>query len=78
MEKYKNLSTNSSVTHYEIGDDFILVKFQDKMVYRYTHIMPGIMHVNKMKDCAKAGFGLNSYINKYVKKDYADKYQAFI
>ncbi len=76
MEKYKNLSTNSSVTHYEIGDDFILVKFQDNMVYRYNYFIPGVMHVNKMKDCAKAGCGLNSYINKYVKKNYVDKYQA--
>lgn len=70
MEKYKN----SCVIHYEMEDDFILVKFQDNMVYRYTYFIPGVMNVDKMKDCAKAGF-CSIFVLINMQKTMLKKYQ---
>ena len=37
MEKYKNLSYDSSVREYEIGADYIAIKFTTGPIYRYTY-----------------------------------------
>jgi hypothetical protein len=66
MEPYKNLGHNSGVTHYEINDSSIKVKFKGNIqVYVYTSTKPGQQHVAKMKELALAGRGLQTYINKH-------------
>jgi hypothetical protein len=65
MEIYKNLNGNSSVTHYNIGQDYIEVKFQkEPAIYAYNNLLNGIHHIEMMKSYAIAGRGLGSYINK--------------
>jgi hypothetical protein len=66
MERYLNLSGNSGVSGYEIGDVYIRVKFHTDEVYRYSYARAGRQHVENMKVLAVGGRGLSTYINKHV------------
>ncbi len=66
MEKYLNKNGDSGVTHYEIGEDFIEVRFKGKStVYIYTHALNGKSHIDHMKKLALKGLGLSSYIAEH-------------
>jgi len=67
MEPYRNLSGTSSVSAFEIGSNYILVRFSTGVIYNYSYRKAGSGHVEQMKVMARRGFGLNSYINKNVK-----------
>ncbi len=73
MEVYKNLDGNSAVVGFEIGSDSITVFFNDGAAYLYTYQSAGQDHIEQMKSLAQAGRGLNSYIMRYVRKNYASK-----
>lgn len=73
MERYKNLSGSSGVVAYEIGPDFIRVQFADGAVYLYNNAITGLHNIEHMKQLAKNGQGLNSFINTTVRKAYARK-----
>lgn len=72
METYKNINRDSNVTHYEIGDTYIRVKFNGTAkIYSYSYFgKAGRFHVDTMKILARAGDGLNAYINRNVKFKY--------
>lgn len=70
MERYANLNGNSSVSGFEIGDTWIRVQFTDGSIYRYSYGKAGAIHVEKMKQLARAGRGLNSYIMLNCKYSY--------
>ena len=73
METYKNLSGKSGVAAYECGADFIRVRFSDGAQYLYTNDSAGINEIQEMQKLARAGQGLNSLINREIKKNYACK-----
>lgn len=73
MERYKNLGGNSGVVAYEIGSDFIRVQFSDGSIYLYTYASAGSHNIEHMKQLARNGQGLNSFINTIVRKAYARK-----
>jgi len=73
MQKYKNLGGDSGVVFYEIGDDYIKVQFSDGAIYLYTNSSAGVHNINEMKTLANLGQGLNSFINRHVRKKYASK-----
>ena len=73
MEQYKNLSGQSGVSSYEIGNDSIKVRFKDGHVYLYNNASAGRTNIEHMKSLAIAGRGLNSFINTTVRKNYASK-----
>ena len=73
METYKNLSGDSSINAYEIGPDSIKVEFLDGTTYLYTYESTGRENVEHMKELAKAGAGLSSFISMVVKEAYAEK-----
>lgn len=73
MERYKNLSGDSGVAAYEIGPDFIRVQFTDGALYLYTYASAGSHNIEQMKQLARKGQGLNSFINTTVRKLYARK-----
>lgn len=74
MEAYQNKSGVSGVVAYEIGSDFIKVKFEkNHCVYLYNYQRPGAMHVDEMQRRALAGIGLATYIGKYINKNYYSK-----
>lgn len=71
MERYRNSGGYSGVSAYEIGSDYILVKFSGTArIYRYSYRKAGQNHVENLKRLAKSGSGLNSYINIHVKNLY--------
>jgi hypothetical protein len=74
MERYRNLGKDSGIDAYEIGSDFIKVRFKDIKVYTYTYGSAGQYHIEKMKSLAQRGSGLNQYINLHVKNKYASKH----
>lgn len=68
MEIYKNIGRDSNVTHYEISDTYVSVKFRGTAkIYQYSYRKAGKFHVDNMKLLAKNGKGLNAYINRNVK-----------
>ena len=73
MERYKNLSGDSGVVAYEIGSNFIRVQFSDGAVYLYNYASAGTDNIEHMKQLARNGQGLNSFINTTVRKAYARK-----
>ena len=73
MERYRNIDGDSGVAGYETGADFIRVQFCDGAVYLYTNASAGSHNIEHMKQLAVAGDGLNAFINKNVRKEYARK-----
>jgi hypothetical protein len=73
MQPYKNSNRDTGVVAYETGDNGIAVQFRDGSVYLYTVKSAGLASINKMKDLAKKGKGLTTYINQYVKDLYEKK-----
>lgn len=76
MASYLNLNGNSGINEYDIGIDYIVVHFKNgkERHYRYDYATTGAAKVEEMKKLAKQGFGLNSYINTSVKKNFASKW----
>ncbi len=67
MLRYPNGSGNSGVEKYEIGSDYIDIKFKEhKKIYRYYSMMIGEENFKEMCRLATIGKGLNSFINKNI------------
>lgn len=73
MTPYKNLSTDSGVTAFEIGDDNIIVEFKSGDKYLYSYAVPGKDAVEAMKVLATKGIGLSTYISKAIRGRYEAK-----
>lgn len=72
MQTYNDNSGTSGILAYEIGPDFIKVQFRFG-TYLYNYNSTGKEAVEQMKNLAKTGNNLNTYINQYVKNRYAAK-----
>lgn len=71
MEYYKDVDGDSNIEMYEIGPDFIIIKFyRTERLYTYTYESAGRIHVENMKKLAKHGNGLNSYVIRNCKSGY--------
>jgi hypothetical protein len=73
MQRYKDLSGSSGVRAFEVLPHAIRIEFKDGGRYLYDHSVPGRAHVEAMKRLALAGQGLATYINRYVREDFAKK-----
>lgn len=73
MPIYKDTDGDSGVYSYDIGNGSITVTFSKGGSYLYDGSAPGATHVTAMIDLAQSGNGLNAYINKYVRGNYAAK-----
>ena len=73
MTPYKNLSINSGVKAYEIGDNNIIVEFKSGDKYLYSYTSPGKDAVEAMKVLATKGIGLSTYISKAIRGSYEAK-----
>lgn len=71
MIKYLNKSGKSSVLGYSCTENSISILFRDqKFVYTYNEMKPGVAKVQRMIQLAISGTGLNSYINIKVNGNY--------
>ncbi|CAK2775165.1 KTSC domain-containing protein [Vibrio crassostreae] len=75
MQRYSNRGGNSNVHSFEVTADSITVMFNDRAHYLYTNSSTGAAHVKKMKQLAEIGRGLNSYIVRTVKTNFARKWR---
>ena len=73
MTRYENLDGKSGIVAYEYGVDYIRVEFKDGAIYLYTYESADPDNIEKMKQLADNGQGLNSFINRIVSKKYAKK-----
>lgn len=73
MERYRNLGGDSNVYGFEISDGAISVQFNDGFIYHYTNLSAGAANIAEMRSLARQGHGLNSFINRVVRKLYASK-----
>lgn len=76
MKPYRNLSGESNVASYEITEDSIHVVFRSgtHRNYLYNSVKPGKATVDQMKSLAEQGRGLNSYISRVVRSNFARKW----
>jgi len=73
MDKYKSTGRDTGVVAFEIGDDYIKVKFKDGSIYLYTTKSTGAAAIYNMKVLAKKGAGLTTYINQNVRERFQAK-----
>lgn len=73
MEPYRDWDNDSGVRAFEISEGKIDVQFKTGAVYRYTSVSVGPENFDQMVALARAGEGLNSFINRVVKKLYSVK-----
>ena len=74
MLLYKNLSGDSGIKAFEIGDDYIIVEFTNGEHYMYTNEITSKTEVDRMKELAIAGQGLNSMLAKRPYHKHAKKW----
>lgn len=71
MQRYADTDRDSGVFHFDIADSSITVWFKNTArSYTYSSQRAGRHHVERMKQLALAGDGLNEYINENIKKFY--------
>jgi hypothetical protein len=75
MTPYRNLSGNSGVRAYRLGDDFIEVMFKSKDIYLYTSQSTSRSNIDVMKKLAVEGRGLGTFISQRVKGGYARRWK---
>jgi hypothetical protein len=75
FERYGDGRINSGVSHYAIATDAIHVQFHDDRVYVYSNGKPGSEHVAAMKQLARRGTGLSTYISQRVHDSYERWYR---
>ncbi len=73
MQPYLDPDGNSGIAAYELGDDWIIIKFKSGSRFLYNTQSCGAENIAQMKKLAVLGNGLQSYINLKVKKRYAAK-----
>ncbi len=74
MVPYKNLSGNSDVVAYELGEGYIWVQFiSGPEAYLYTNASVGKINIKRLQTCAKEGKGLCTYIDRYCHSLYERK-----
>lgn len=76
FHRYGNRSGGSGVAGYAFLQDGIAVRFTNGATYLYDVTCPGRQHVARMKQLARAGDGLATYISRRVGQRYAARLDA--
>ncbi len=76
MKAYDNLGGNSGVVAYDYDSEVIKVQFDDGWIYEYEASTIGAADFQQMISLADSGHGLNSYINRHIRKRFTNKYRA--
>ena len=70
MIPYADVDRDSNVASFEIRASYIDVQFKGGEIYRYTELSVGASNLDHMMHLARSGEGLNSFINRVVRKRY--------
>ena len=73
MQRYNNLSGQSGVLAYEIGEGSITIEFVGGERYLYTGHSAGAENIAKMQELARAGRGLSTFVSQHIRDRYARK-----
>lgn len=73
IKNYGNYGSKSGIEAYEVDDDSITIYFKGGGIYLYNYLTTGVTHILEMKKLATVGNGLNSYISRNVRENYAKK-----
>lgn len=73
MTPYRDWDKDSGIRAYELGFSHMDVAFKDGAIYRYTSVSAGQANLDRMIVLARAGDGLNEFINRAVKKRYSER-----
>lgn len=73
MTPYRDWDRDSGVQEFDIGDDYIDVRFKSGAVYRYSSLSAGPQNLAEMIRLAQLGDGLNSFIGRVVAKRYEQR-----
>ncbi len=73
MPIYRDINGDSGVYSYELENGSIKVQFEGGSSYLFTNTSAGANHIVEMQRLAQSGDGLNSYINRHARKNYAQK-----
>lgn len=73
MTAYQNRGRDSGVTEFEATESSITVCFSNGSCYLYDATAPGLQEVQEMIRLANSGEGLNTYINKHIRSNFASR-----
>ena len=73
MTPYGGHAKQHGVLAYEIKNDSIEVEFTSGWIYHFSHVKPGALRVERMKQLAESGRGLSTFISRYVKNRYESR-----
>lgn len=76
FQSYRKVRGASGVVAYAVVDDAMHIQFRNGDVYVYTPAATGRLHLKVMKQLARAGAGLSTYISRQVKDRYTLKYRS--
>ena len=76
MQPYSDLTGNSGIVAFGLGDHSIDVEFRGGARYRYDDIRPGRRELATMRRLAIAGKGLATFISQHIGDRYAAKLPA--
>jgi hypothetical protein len=65
MQRYRNWSGTSGVREFEVGPDFIVLRWDSGKSYTYSYDSVGEQNVEEMKRLALKGSHLNKFINEH-------------
>ena len=75
FQPYRKVRGASGVVAYAFVDDAMHIQFRTGDVYVYTPANTGRLHLKVMKQLARAGAGLSTYVSRQVKDRYTLKYK---
>jgi hypothetical protein len=75
FQPYRTVRGASGVVAYAVVDDAMHIQFRNGEVYVYTPAATGRLHLKVMKQLARAGAGLSTYVSRQVKDRFTLKYK---
>lgn len=73
FRRYGNRGNRAGIESYALLARGIAIRFNDGSVYLYDRDCPGQLHVERMKELARAGGGLGTYLGRHVGRRYASR-----
>ena len=73
FRRYGNHGNRAGIEAFALLARGIAIRFGDGSVLLYDRDCPGQQHVERMKELARAGGGLGTYISRHVGRRYASR-----